>query len=526
MAATSCDSRVPRGPVEPESGTAAVGRMRPWLLLTAIILAWCVLRGPVIYRQIPAHDEDYFAVPGWTILRDGIPRIPYMPSRNPQGAFYRADEHLFTLPPLYFYCEAAAYAVLGPGTPQARLVSALAGVAAVIVVFSLARQWFDDRAALWAAGLYAFSRVVYFPCVMTRPDMLCGAFGIATIWSMARWQRDPQRRWLAAAGGWIGLGLLTHPFTAIYAIQAGVWSLARPARLRRRLSSAALLVTVALAVFSLWLPLILQAPDTFRHQFGNNVLDRSTPGVATRFLLPWDSFRRQIPLYIEHAGALQGSLIVLVLAASTIAALRRRSETVWIPLLLAWSGIYVHVALQGRHFTKGYWCYTAALMFVVLGGAASAACRRLAALPGGRAWSLVAGVALAASFVPGSGIRTFAAHVRHWDDVNYSAPRFTRRLLAELPANRTYIVDPGYIFDFYLAGRDCRLALIYEFFYDVSDVPYDVLVAGPSSLRDEIPQALDARLASAAGDPHDLFACYAEIYTAPPDRQAHTESPP
>src|SRR5689334_22624541 len=86
------------------------------LMLAVICLLFVALRLPVALRQIPAQDEDYFAVPGLTILREGIPRIPYMPSRNPRGAFYKADEFLFALPPLYFYVEAAMYAIAGPGT--------------------------------------------------------------------------------------------------------------------------------------------------------------------------------------------------------------------------------------------------------------------------------------------------------------------------------------------------------------------------------------------------------------------------
>src|SRR5262245_45319747 len=131
---------------------------RSWKV-AAICFVFVGLRLPVAWRQAPAQDEDYFAVPGYTILREGIPRIPYLPSRNPQGAFYKADELLFTLPPLYFYWQALVYSMIGPSTGAARLASMLCGVAAIVVVYRLALLWFrSDSAALWSAGLYAAVR--------------------------------------------------------------------------------------------------------------------------------------------------------------------------------------------------------------------------------------------------------------------------------------------------------------------------------------------------------------------------------
>src|SRR5262245_61165224 len=132
---------------------------RPSWTIAAICVVFIGLRLPVAWRQSPSQDADSAAVPGYTILREGIPRIPYMPSRNPQGAFYKADELLFTLPPLYFYWQALVYSIIGPNTAAARLASMLCGVAAIVVVYRLALLWFrSDSAALWSAGLYAAVR--------------------------------------------------------------------------------------------------------------------------------------------------------------------------------------------------------------------------------------------------------------------------------------------------------------------------------------------------------------------------------
>lgn len=503
------------------SGDVAGVPIRSRVILAMIIVSFLLLRGPVLYRQIPAQDEDYFAVPGYTILHEGVPRIPYMPSEDPGSAFYRADRMLFALPPLYFYWQAAVYAVLGPSTGNARLASTLAGMAVVVVVYLLAKQWFrDEAAALWGAGLYAFSRIAYFPCMLARPDMVCALLGLIAVGCAGRWSTTGKRRWLAASGAAIGLGLLTHPFALIFALQIGVWTLLAGRSLVERLGLAAMTAGVAALGFALWLPLIAMEPEIFQRQFGNNVFHRSGPGLVRRMLFPWESIRAQAVLLLEHTGPIQLALLTIGLLFVTGLALRERKGWPAVAAALAWSGVYLHVACQGTHPAKGYWCYTAAPLWIFVGLAVA---RLIASLQNkgtfGRATGVGVGVLTALLMTPGSGLRTLAAHCRHWNDVNYNAPEFTRRLMESLPAEGQFVVDPGYVFDFYRAGRDVKLALIFPFFYDVSHESYDNLVAGPYSLRDGVPKPLEAKFERSFGDREDLFACYAEVYSAPAHRR-------
>src|SRR3954462_15977597 len=97
-----------------------------WLALAALFLAWHV---PLMYRTEAGQDEDWYAVPGITILRTGLPQIPYMPSRDPGSACYKAEVILYALPPLGFYLQALARLVLGLGLGPARMTSAVAGLA-------------------------------------------------------------------------------------------------------------------------------------------------------------------------------------------------------------------------------------------------------------------------------------------------------------------------------------------------------------------------------------------------------------
>ena len=520
------------------------GRRSLWLLW-GMLLVVCGLRLPVILRQIPAQDEDYFAVPGETILREGIPRIPYMPSRNPAGAFYRADEMLFTLPPAYFYWEAAWYAVLGPSTATARIASLAAGLASLLLLYWLGLRWTGSRyAAGLGVALYGLSRVLMFPCVIARPDMLCGMFGFAALAMTEYWRTDQRLRWLVAAGSLIGLGFLTHPFALVYALQCGVWVCLTPAALPRRLARGAVLTATTLVVFSLWGILIAQKPELFRSQFFNNVLNQAGPGLSSRFVWPWPSLKTQTVLFREHAGTIQAAVMLAGFAGAglLLVLMWRRSRTTGGPtadaletdarhgLARLWwltlSGIYLLVVCQGQHPTKGYWCYPGALMFLCAGAALDSLLgnrqRRAEAAGGGElatrgrfGLSCAVAVIALAVMIPGSGLRATAVYLRNWNNIDYDAPRFTRQLLAEIPEGTRLIVDPGYIFDAYRAGRDVRLGLIYGFFYDVRGTPYDYVIGGPYSIRDGVPGAVGAEFVKDLGNRSDPFACAARIYRAP-----------
>jgi hypothetical protein len=385
--------------------------------------------------------------------------------------------------------------------------------------------------------------------------MLCGALGLGVLLAMWQWSQTLRRRWLITAGVAIGLGMLSHPFAMVYAVQAGVWVLAAPGRWTQRIGRASLLTAVAVATFAAWGVLIVQHPEAFRSQFFNNVVNQSGPGLFSRLVWPVKSFVVQTPLFIEYAGPVQAAVMTAGLAAVIWLALRSRDAGCRLAAVLSASAVYLHVAMIGVHPTKGYWCFTGALLFACVGGIVARALHRLnrqqnhlsvdpspgyplgASPPndaghaigtarggeGGKkraGWTTVAAVGIAAAIMlPGAGLRTVIAHVRHWNDINYDAPRFTQELMAAVPADAKLVVDPGYIFDFYRAGRDVTLGLDYVFFFSVRGTKYDYVVAGPYSLRDKVPQTLNADYVRSYGDRNDLFACYSEIYRSPTPKE-------
>ncbi|MBA3315465.1 MAG: glycosyltransferase family 39 protein [Planctomycetota bacterium] len=492
--------------------------LRSWLALIAFAALFLAFRLPVILHQSGELDESYFAVPGLTILEDGIPRVPYMPSRDESSAFYKSDIVLFTLPPAYFYWQAAFYSVFGASYAAARIASSVAGLVAVWLVYWIGRRVFrDENTALLAAGLYSVSRVFFFPCLFARPDMLCGAIGIGAIACTWSWHHSGRIRVLVGAGALIGLGMLTHPSAIVYALQIGIWVLIGSPTWRGRIGNSVIVVGTSLAVFALWLPLILMHPDEFRVQFFNNVLDRSGPGLLQRLILPWEPLRYHSNLLLEHAGPWQLILVGFGLLIATVHDFPKRVRQKWsghtLVVVLAWSSSYLLIACQGSHPTKGYWCYPGAFLFLCVGRAAMILFDQLCKLTSRTTLAAWCGsVLLALVMVPGSGLRATAAYITHWSDPDYDSRRFIRGVLKDMPPDARYVVDPAHVFEVYAEGRRTLTAQTTPFSFDVGGHPYDYLIASRYDLERDVPRELGAGFVRKYGDETDIFACYVEVY--------------
>jgi 4-amino-4-deoxy-L-arabinose transferase-like glycosyltransferase len=482
--------------------------------LLIVMVFFVGLRLPVMYRQEGGEDEEFYAVPGYTVATEGIPRVPYVPARDRDAWFYRVDDALFALPPAYFYWQGPFFLALPAGYGTARLASAAAGLMAVWLVYELGRRLLHDEAVgLAAAALYSLSRVFFFSAIRARPDILCGMLGLAALLLTWNWRSSGNLRPLMLAGACLGLGMLTHPFALAYCLQIGGWVVVAANRRKQRLAAPALLTGCALAAFALWIPLILSWPELFREQFVKNVLNQAGPGLARRILLPWPSLVYHYHLLLEHVQLLQLATMSLGLIAATWLALVRRDAGARLLVGLAWSGVYLLVTVQGEHPAKGYWCYPGALVWLCTAYAAVTLTRMLAArarLP--RLCPALAGGILLAAMLPGLGARTWLAQMRHWNDVNYNAPRFARELLDDLPSDARLAVDEAFVFDAYLAGRQVVLACNNPRYFESSALPYDYLIITRLGRQKKVAASMQGRLLREYGDPNDLFACYAQVY--------------
>ncbi len=438
----------------------------------ALLVAWVafgVLRFPMVLQQPGQFDEEYFATAGFTTWQEGVPRFPGC--LVTQGDTVLTSEHdyvrsmsscLFIEPPLIYLAEAPFFAALPVRYSTARLPTFLAGFVAIWLVYCLSRRLIEQR---WVLGLglvmFAVSRPLMFTSIIARPDLLCGVFGLLAILTMMRWQSEPKWRWLVIAGSLCGLGLLSHPFSAVYCLQCGVWTLASQGTLTDRLKRASLLTGCSLVVFSLWLPLILAFPTEIEQQFSWNVLDHVGPGIGARFLWPWKSLWNHWDLQSEFNGPYQtGFLVMGTIVGSGFwwrASAEHRRH-----VILIWTAGYLTAVLAGMHRTKGYWIYPIGLMYPIAVDGVwrvidSVRQRVLGAERGEKIVSTGLAVGLLVLMLPGAGLRTVVNGLRHWGDERFHADRLIERVLKDLPQEGVFMVDPGHWLDIYASGRKTLL---------------------------------------------------------------------
>ena len=493
------------------------GRDRSWLaVLFLLFLAW---RLPLMSRTVAGQDEDWFAVAGVTILRTGVPQIPYIPSREP-SACYKADVALYALPPLSFYLQALVHLILGDGLGPARMASALEGLVACSLVYDLARFWTGRRRVARLATLaYLICRPFYFSATTARPDMAAVMFGLLAIRFLVWHRRDPRRRSLVAAGVAAGASLLAHPFGVVPTVQVGLALLAGPGGWRRRIGELVSFGAIAALVFGLWLPLILLHPDIFRIQFGANVLHRAGPGLGATLLAPWSVLAYQTRQFVEFATLAQA----LLLGAGVLCGIARGRREPGGGEIIAHLGasILLLALFEGRHPTLGYYAYPTALASIGVGMLADAFASKIegteAKRRGPMATASVVGLLLLA-LLPGSGLRPWLAQIRHWNDPAYDARRVANSVMADVPTDALTAVDGAYVLDAHLAGRNVVDLTIDPLSYDVRTIPFEYAVFSKVGLRLYKPDMADLDLVKTYGNPGDSFAPYAELYRRAPSR--------
>ena len=188
------------------------------------ILIFLLLRVPFVIHAAGQMDEQWFSVPGWTVWNEGIPRIPYCPTRVRETFFENADKCLFALPPALHYFQAPFEGILGPGYASSRIPSLLAGIAGLIVLGLWFRRVFPSP-WVWSSSLLliTLSRPWMFTSITARPDLccaVCGWFALYQLWNAS--EQPDSYRFFIRAGLACGLGMLFHPFALVSCLQCGV----------------------------------------------------------------------------------------------------------------------------------------------------------------------------------------------------------------------------------------------------------------------------------------------------------------
>jgi 4-amino-4-deoxy-L-arabinose transferase-like glycosyltransferase len=118
-------------------------------------------------------------------------------------------------PALLYWLQLAAYQAFGINEFSARLPSALAALATVLLTYELGRRMFDPATGLLAGVVLASATLFSAAAHFANPDALLDACAVLTF--LFFWQafRVGNTRWLVAAGAATGLGVLAKGPVAI-----------------------------------------------------------------------------------------------------------------------------------------------------------------------------------------------------------------------------------------------------------------------------------------------------------------------
>jgi len=337
-----------------------------WYGLVAALLVALVIRLATIAAQSAWLDEGY----SLAVARHGMRYILSFTAHN--------DIH----PPLYYLALHAWLAVTGYGLEQARLLSALCGVASVAAIYALAAEIFDRPTAAWAALLLAVSPLASWYSDETHMYAMTGLFTLLALASLVHAMRRGHR---TAWAGYVVCAALAFytDYSAAYALAGAT---AGALFMRRGTGTSArpwLISVLALAV------LVLPALALLRWQETHNLssitwIPAPTPGVVGGVLVDLMGLHTPMPVVAVVAGLVLATLAFLALRADYRRPRLRRSYLFVASIALAPVGLALVLSLgQSVFLTRTVMVSIYGVLIFVARGLAARTLRRLA-------WSVLA----------------------------------------------------------------------------------------------------------------------------------------
>jgi len=160
--------------------------------------------------------------------------------------------------PVYPYIIGAAFGMLGTYSQAAAValivLQALSAALSCVLLVKVGQRLFDLRAGFLAALIFAlYPSALYFSAHQIELVNLLIPLLLLFMLQMLRLGENSEPKGAAAAGGALGIGLLTDPTIAAFLPFALGWLLLRPSGSRRsRIVAAATLLLVAVAVIAPW----------------------------------------------------------------------------------------------------------------------------------------------------------------------------------------------------------------------------------------------------------------------------------
>lgn len=222
----------------PGGAASALARAPRWWPLVALLLFAALVRLPTLGLQNLWYDEAFTAV---RVLHPSL------------IATLETTAHTENTPPLWYLLVWVWTRIFGTGAVSLRLISALAGIALVAVVYEIARELVGRRAAIVAGAIVAANPLFVWYSQEARAYELYTLTAALAMLCFIRAEREPSGRRMAAFALSGGLALLTHYFAVFLLAPMSLWLLRRRERWRVGLPAVGAIAVVGLAL----IPLVL-----------------------------------------------------------------------------------------------------------------------------------------------------------------------------------------------------------------------------------------------------------------------------
>jgi mannosyltransferase len=270
-----------------DAADAGAGCLPAWWPLAALLIFAALIRLPTLGLQSFWFDEAFTPV---HVLHPSI------------VATMETMAHTENTPPLWYVIVWAWTRVFGTGVVAMRLVSALAGIALVAVVYEIARELAGRRVAVIAGAIAAASPLLVWYSQEARAYELYTLTAALSVLCFIRAEREPSARRMAAFALAGCLALLSHYFAVFLLVPMSLWLLRRRERWRLAVPAVGAIAVVGVAL----IPLVL-----------------SQGGKGTQWIGQWALSSRveAIPQYYltGYSGAPLGHGVELLVALPLIA---------------------------------------------------------------------------------------------------------------------------------------------------------------------------------------------------------------
>ncbi|WMF04532.1 glycosyltransferase family 39 protein [Micromonospora robiginosa] len=174
--------------------------------------------------------------------------------------------------PASLWLMALSVRVFGLNSWSILVPQALLGVASVGVLYAAVRRWHGPAAGLLAGAVLASTPVATLMFRFDNPDALLVFLLVAAAYATVRAVESTSTRWLALAGVLVGFGFLTKMLQAflVLPVFAGVYLLAAPTGLGRRIRQLLLAGAAVLVSAGWWVAIVELVPASARPYIGGS----------------------------------------------------------------------------------------------------------------------------------------------------------------------------------------------------------------------------------------------------------------